>query len=64
MLRGDFGMSFERNQPVAELIRARLPITISISLATLFAYALAIPIGIFSAFPRSGNIRLGITSLR
>ncbi len=51
MLRhGDMGMSFERDQPVAELLRARLPITILISLlTTLFAYGVAIPIGIFSA---------------
>jgi len=50
MLRGDFGMSFERNKPVAELIKARLPITIVISLVTtIFAYLVAIPIGIFSA---------------
>ncbi len=41
---GDLGMSFERDQPVAELLRARLPITILISLlTTLFAYGVAIP---------------------
>ncbi len=50
MLRGDFGVSFERNQPVAELVRSRLPITMLISFLTIiFAYAVAIPIGIFSA---------------
>ena len=50
MLRGDFGYSFERQQPVAELVRARLPITMLISFLTIiFAYAVAIPIGIFSA---------------
>ena len=50
LLQGDMGMSFERRQPVAELVRARLPITILISLlTTVFAYGVAVPIGIFSA---------------
>lgn len=47
---GDLGMSFEREQPVAEIVAARLPLTILISLlTTLFAYGVSIPIGIFSA---------------
>ena len=50
MLHGDFGYSFERNQPVAELVRSRLPITMLVSFLTIiFAYAVSIPIGIFSA---------------
>ncbi len=50
MMRGDFGVSFERNQPVVELVQSRLPITMLISFLTIiFAYAVAIPIGIFSA---------------
>lgn len=50
MLHGDFGSSFDWNQPVGKLIAERLPMTISISLLTLFfTYAVAIPIGIYSA---------------
>ncbi len=50
LLHGNLGMSFERNQPVADLIGERLPLTIEISLASLFlAYVIAIPIGIYSA---------------
>lgn len=50
MLRGDFGRSFDWNQPVNKLLANRLPVTIVISLATLvFTYAVAIPIGIYSA---------------
>lgn len=50
MLRGDFGRSFDWNQPVNKLLAERLPITVLISLATLvFTYAVAIPIGIYSA---------------
>jgi peptide/nickel transport system permease protein len=47
---GDFGISFEWNKPVADLIWDRLALTMVVSLASLmFAYVLAIPIGIYSA---------------
>ena len=50
VLRGNFGVSFEWNQPVASLIGERLALTLTIALATLvFTYLLAIPIGIYSA---------------
>ncbi len=50
MLHGDFGRSFQWNRPVSELIAERLPLTVIISIITLlFIYAVAIPIGIYSA---------------
>jgi len=50
VIRGDLGMSFEWNKPVGELIRERILITIIISLVTLLlTWAIAIPIGIYSA---------------
>ena len=50
VLRGDFGISFEWNRPVRELIGDRLLLTIVISLSTvLFIWAIALPIGIYSA---------------
>ncbi|MBT5828780.1 MAG: ABC transporter permease [Candidatus Latescibacteria bacterium] len=50
MLQGDMGMSFEWNRPVTELIGERLFLTSVISIATLLmTWALAIPIGIYSA---------------
>ena len=50
LLRGDFGYSFQFNRPVGALIGERLGLTIALSLSTLiFTYALAIPIGIYSA---------------
>ena len=50
MLHGDLGRSFQWNRPVSDLIAERLPLTIIISLFTLiFTYAVAIPIGIYSA---------------
>lgn len=49
-LHGDFGHSFEWNKPVSELIGERLALTVIISVVTLlFTWAVAIPIGIFSA---------------
>lgn len=46
----DFGMSFEWNRPVLDLIGERLTLTMIISLtALLFTWAVAIPIGIYSA---------------
>jgi len=50
MLHGDFGRSFQWNQPVSKLIGERLPLTVAVSLfALIFTYVVAIPIGIYSA---------------
>ena len=50
LLRGDFGQSFEWNQPVSELIWGRLGLTFTMSLVTLlFTWIVAFPVGIFSA---------------
>jgi peptide/nickel transport system permease protein len=50
LLRGDFGQSFEWNQPVSTLIWGRLALTFTMSLATLiFTWLVAFPVGILSA---------------
>ena len=50
MLHGDLGRSFKFGQPVADLIMERLPLTLAINLlATVLVYAIAVPIGIYSA---------------
>jgi peptide/nickel transport system permease protein len=50
VLRGDFGFSLSWGKPVGQLIWERVGLTFVISLSTmLFVYALAIPIGIYSA---------------
>ena len=50
MFHGDFGQSFEWNRPVFGLVMERLPLTMALSVATLIlTYAVAIPIGIYSA---------------
>ena len=49
-LAGDFGISFEKNLPVNDLIWDRLGWTFAISLLTLlFIWMVALPIGIYSA---------------
>jgi peptide/nickel transport system permease protein len=51
--RGDFGYSFEWNQPVAGLIWSRMGSTIVISLLSLaFVWVVSLPIGIYSAVRR------------
>ncbi len=50
VLRGDFGVSFQYRQPVAQLIARRLPVTLGIViLASLIAVVTAIPLGILTA---------------
>jgi peptide/nickel transport system permease protein len=51
--RGDFGQSFEWNQPVANLIWDRMGFTILLSLGTLtFTWVFALLVGIYSAVRR------------
>mgnify|MGYP001816524786 CR=1 FL=1 len=50
MLRGDFGYSFEYNLPVNDVVGDRLFLTVIVSMVTiLFTWAVAFPIGIYSA---------------
>lgn len=49
-VQGDFGISFEFERPVRELIGQRLTLSIILSLTTLtFTWAIAIPLGVYSA---------------
>jgi len=50
MAQGDFGQSLEFQKPVSEIISERLLLTVILAGTTaLFAWALSIPIGIYSA---------------
>ncbi|MDE2790822.1 MAG: ABC transporter permease [Paracoccaceae bacterium] len=50
VLRGDFGISFDWQLPVSDLIWERLGLTLLIStLSLLLTWAIAIPIGVYSA---------------
>ncbi len=49
-VQGDFGLSFEFDRPVRELIGQRLALSIILSLTTLtITWMIAIPIGVYSA---------------
>ncbi|HET9906632.1 MAG TPA: ABC transporter permease [Anaerolineales bacterium] len=49
-VQGDFGISFEFDRPVRELIGQRLGLSIVLSVATLIlTWAIAIPLGVYSA---------------
>jgi peptide/nickel transport system permease protein len=50
VLRGDFGISLRTNQPVLELIKEKLPVTIQLAvMAMIIAFLVGIPTGIISA---------------
>lgn len=54
-LTGDFGRSYRTNEPVSEAIIDRLPVTAEIGiLAIIIALAIAIPVGMLSAY-RAGT---------
>jgi peptide/nickel transport system permease protein len=65
LLQLDFGKSFQDQRPVMEKIMERMPVTITLSvLAILIAYAIAVPIGIWSAArPKSKADKLVSTFL-
>lgn len=47
---GDFGRSFSWNQPVADVLADRVPLTLIISLfSTIVVFLISIPVGIYSA---------------
>jgi peptide/nickel transport system permease protein len=62
-LRGDLGRSYNLRRPVAEVIFARLPVTMLLGACALgFALALAIPLGVLAAVkPNSLVDRMALT---
>jgi peptide/nickel transport system permease protein len=49
-VQGDFGESFEREQPVSEVLGQRVGLTVLLSLATIVViWGIAIPLGVYSA---------------
>lgn len=50
VLVGDFGISFEWQQPVSNLIWERMALSVTLAMSTLlFTWAVAFPIGVYSA---------------
>ncbi len=64
MLVGDFGYSFEYRLPVSEVVGDRLWLTILVSVVTIaFTWAVAFPIGIYSATRQYSYGDYGLTFL-
>ena len=54
---GDFGMSYHYQQPVSDMLATRLPITLSLGVASLvFALVLSLPLGVVAAIRRGSVI--------
>lgn len=63
ILRGDLGQSIRYEQPIAELILARLGITLPIVVASLLlATVIAVPMGILAARKAGSPIDLGVSA--
>ncbi|HSF03054.1 MAG TPA: ABC transporter permease, partial [Solirubrobacterales bacterium] len=55
-LRGDFGLDFRQNEPIGEMILARLPVTIELTLlATVCAVLVGVPLGLLGGARRGGG---------
>jgi peptide/nickel transport system permease protein len=53
LIQGDFGMSFAYREPVADVIWSRFGLSVALALsATIIAWGIAIPIGVYSATHR------------
>lgn len=62
VMYGDFGISFELNRPVTEVIWGRLGFSFLLAMLTLcFIWALAIPVGIISAVRQYSITDYGVT---
>ena len=64
VLRGDFGLSFEWQQPVQDLIWERMALTLVLTFSTLLAtWGIALPIGVFSAVKKYSIADYAVTAL-
>ena len=54
LTKGDFGMSFTHNRPVAKILLERIPLAVMVGLITLiFQFIIAIPMGIYSVLKKN-----------
>lgn len=64
MLKGDLGLSFKYNKPVAQVIQERMGISFIISfIATILQFLIAIPLGIKAATHQYGVVDYTVTVL-
>jgi peptide/nickel transport system permease protein len=67
VLRGDFGSSFWRGEPIRELFLRRGPISLQVAImAVAFSWLVGVPLGVISATHRNGFLDLisrGLTTI-
>src|ERR1700677_2101264 len=62
-LRGDWGTSLGTGQPLLEMFLQRLPITLELfGWATIWSFAIGIPVGIISAVKRGSRLDMALTT--
>ena len=55
-LVGDFGLDFRQNEPIGQMVRARLPVTVELTALAAAAAALAgVPLGLLAGARRGGG---------
>lgn len=64
LVRGDLGDSFTSRQPVADLVAAKLPITVPLSLAAfVLATVISVPLGVIAAVYRRGPVGVAVSAV-
>lgn len=64
LVRGDLGDSFTSRQPVADLVAAKLPITVPLSLsAFVLAVLISVPLGVVAAVYRRGPVGVVVSAI-
>lgn len=64
LVQGDLGTSFVSRQPVADLVAARLPVTLPLSLAAfVLAVLVSVPVGVAAAVWRRGPLGVVVSAL-
>lgn len=62
--QGDFGLSLRQGQPVSDLLLARLPATVELSVvAAVLALLVGLPLGVYTALRRNSWLSQGILAL-
>lgn len=63
-VQGDFGLSLRQGQPVSDLLLARMPATVELSVAAAgLALLIGLPLGVYTALRRNSWLSQGILAL-
>jgi len=64
IMRGEFGMSYRQQRPVADILRERLPATIELAvISSILALAAGLLLGVYAAINRRGILANAVMSL-